>query len=360
MFYSRQKKLNQEIKKHNLDMLLITNQTNIFYLLGLKTEDSLLLAAAERYFFITDARFKEESKNYFNHFKNIQLIIESPQKPRKIIIQEIMAGLGAKKIGFEAKNLSFFSYQNLKLSLGKKAILVPVPGLVENLRIIKDKNEIDIIRRAVKITKEAFMYLGRILKPGQREVDLAREIEYFIRLKGASGPAYDLIIASGKESSKPHAKISSQVIKNNNLIMADMGVVFKEYNSDLTRTFFLGKIPSNLKKIKEIVTLAQKRAIDLIKPGVEISLLDQAARGYIKSQGYGDNFVHSLGHGLGLAVHESPAISSRNKQKLEEGMVFTVEPAIYLPGQGGVRIEDVVLVTKKGCVVLSDDLNQSI
>lgn len=360
MISTRQIRLNHELKKHNLDAFLISKEINIFYLLGIKTDSSLLIATPAKYFFITDSRFKEECKNKFRSAKNIEVIIESAKKPRKLIIEEITAKLKAERIGFEAKSLSFFNYQRLKLGVGRKAALVPVNDLVESLRLIKDAGEIKLIQEAIKITRQAFLHLKGQIKPGRRAIDLAREVEHFIRLKGASNASFDLIIAPGKDSSKPHAPISGQIIKNNQLILADMGVTFKEYNSDLTRTIFLGKIPSNLKKIKEIVTKAQSQAIKAIKPGVEIALLDKIARDYITAQGYGQNFLHSLGHGVGLQVHESPAINSQNLQQLREGMVFTVEPGIYLPGVGGVRIEDMVLVTKKGCAVLSDDLNQSV
>lgn len=360
MFSTRRSRLKQELKKHNLDAFLISNHTNLLYLLGLKTENSLLLATPKKYFFITDSRFKEESQTAFGHNKNIELRIETSKEARKLIIREIILDAGAKRIGFEAKDLSFFDYEKLKLNLAKRATLVPIPGLVESLRLIKDADEIKLISGAVKITQQAFLYLGRILKPGRREIDLARSIEHFIRLKGASGAAFDLIIASGLVSSRPHAPISKQIVKNNQTILADIGVTFNDYNSDLTRTFFLGRIPSNLKKIKEIVIEAQARAIKAIRPGVEISFIEKCARDYIINQGYGTNFIHSLGHGIGLQVHESPSLTSLNRHQLEEGMVFTVEPGIYIPGYAGVRIEDMVLVTNKGCRVLSHDLDQSI
>jgi Xaa-Pro aminopeptidase len=204
----------------------------------------------------------------------------------------------------------------------------------------------------------ALEFIKDFISVGRTEIEIAAELERFIRYNGASRSAFDIIVASGQNSSFPHHLTSQKKIKNNEPVLIDIGVDYLGYKSDLTRVFFLGKINSCLKRIYDIVVEAQNRAIKKIKPGVNISSIDAAARQYIAHQGFGSYFGHNLGHGVGIEVHEKPYISDKENGVLVPGMVLTVEPAIYLPNRFGIRVEDEILVTQKRCEVLSGALNK--
>ena len=230
--------------------------------------------------------------------------------------------------------------------------------LVEGSRLIKDETEISLIRDSVAILENAVLYFESMLKPGLSENDLASRTEYFIRAASGEWASFEIIVASGPNSAFPHARPGDRIIKPNDMVLLDLGVSYDGYKSDLTRVFFLGRINDKQKKIYGIVKEAQRRSIKAVKPGAKISKIDGIARGFITDKGFGGRFSHSLGHGIGLEVHESPSISSRNHAEIKPGMVFTIEPAVYLPGWGGIRIEDMVLVTKKGFEVLTDDIDK--
>ena len=205
---------------------------------------------------------------------------------------------------------------------------------------------------------DALRYIREFLSCGRSELEIAAELERFIRYHGAQSASFDIIVASGINSSYPHHLTSPKKLKSGESLVIDMGVNYRGYKSDLTRVFFLGKITLLVRRIYDIVRNAQQKAIARIKPGSSIREVDEAARSYIAQKGYGRYFGHNLGHGIGLEVHEAPKISSRQEGRLKEGMVFTIEPGIYLPGKFGIRIEDLVLVTKKGCEVLSGSLDK--
>jgi Xaa-Pro aminopeptidase len=232
--------------------------------------------------------------------------------------------------------------------------------LVESFRQIKSKNELSKIKKAIEITKLAFQYAKTIIRVGVRENELACLLESFIKERGADSFSFDIIVASGQNTSYPHYKTSKKRLKKGEVLLIDMGVNYLGYKSDLTRIFFLDKITPVIRRIYNIVLMAQERAIKNIKPGVPISEIDRTARQFITRQGFGRYFGHSLGHGIGLEVHEDPHISFKNNNLLTENMIFTVEPAIYLPGRLGIRIEDMVLVTPNGAEILSGDIDKSI
>ncbi|MDD5255407.1 MAG: M24 family metallopeptidase, partial [Candidatus Omnitrophica bacterium] len=237
--------------------------------------------------------------------------------------------------------------------------LAPAGGTIEGFRKVKTAGELQKMREATRIAREALEFCRGILSPGIKELEVAAEIERFIRYNGAYGPGFETIVASGPNSSRPHHLTSSRRLCAQEPVIIDLGVDYQGYNSDLTRTFFLGKMTPLFSKVYAIANEAQRRAIAAIRPQVFANKVDTCARQYITRKGYGGFFTHSLGHGVGLEVHEAPRISGTNcKDPLKTGMVFTVEPGIYLPGKFGVRIEDMVLVTRKGCEVLSGSLNQ--
>src|SRR3989338_8488230 len=213
--------------------------------------------------------------------------------------------------------------------------LIPAYGPVEELRQIKTAEELEKIKKAIQITIKAFKFIKDFISPGKKEIEVAGELERFIRYSGARSSAFDIIVASGPNSSFPHHLTSQRKLKNNEHVLVDLGVEYLGYKSDLTRVFFLGKISSTVSKIYDTVRKAQDKAIKNIKPAVQINKIDTAARQYITQKGYGGFFGHNLGHGIGLEVHEEPRISGREDNRLKAGMVFTIEPAIYLPNKFG-------------------------
>jgi Xaa-Pro aminopeptidase len=267
--------------------------------------------------------------------------------------------LGLKKLGFESKSLSYAEFKSIKIELASGIDFISTFDLVESLREIKSKPEIARIRKAVKINIEALELARKIIKPGLTEKELAIKLENFIKAKNVD-LAFDTIVASGPNSAMPHAPITNRKLKLNESVLIDIGVVFQGYRSDLTRVCFLGKIPLYFRKIYDSVRASQEAAIKKISPGKRISDIDKIARNFLNQRKLGEFFGHSLGHGVGRETHENPLVSSKNKARLRENMVFTVEPAVYLKGKFGIRIEDMVLVKRNNCEVLSGALDKSI
>lgn len=333
-------------KDHKLDAFLVTKATNVAYLSGFKGNDSILVLTTGKRFFITDSRYAEESVLTLKGY-DIRIARRSCYEEAVKIVRRYHL----KRVGFESGNVSFATAHGLINAL-KGVRLVPHKGLIEDMRSIKEPDEICSIRASANITKDVLNNIIKRLTPGSREDALAGEIEISFIKKGASA-AFEPIVASGRNASKPHAIPSASRLERNSMVMIDLGCTLNGYNSDLTRTIPLGKPAGILQKIYEVVREAQRLAIRKIRPGALISDVDKAARGYIKNRGYEKYFGHALGHGIGLDVHEQPAISVHSKGILKPGMVFTVEPAVYLPGKGGVRIEDMALVTDDGCELLT-------
>ena len=337
------------LKAQRLDCLLLSNSPNVSYAAGFLAPDSYLIASANNLILITDFRY---TADFRSKAKAPVEIIETRDGTFRTICETLRKNK-LKKVGFESRHLSFAECQAL-LDLSKKKIAwIPLEETLEPLRQIKEAAEIELIKKAIQITEKTYNFIKPLLKPGIRELKLAAEIERFIRLQGATSAAFDIIVASGPNSSYPHASISPRIINKGEPVVIDLGVTYNGYKCDLTRTFFLGKINAIVREADMIVKEAQQRAIKAIKPDVPINLIDGAARNYISLKGFGDNFGHSLGHGIGLEVHEAPSINKRNKLLLKKGMIFTIEPGIYIPGSFGIRREDMVLVTDNGVEVLS-------
>ncbi|MFH1202275.1 MAG: Xaa-Pro peptidase family protein [Candidatus Omnitrophota bacterium] len=339
--------------KENLSGLLINHPANIQYLSDYRGQESYLIISAKHTVFLTDFRYIEEAKTALKGIE-VRQITEAHFESLSGVIKD----LGLKRLGFEAEYTSVLEHKKLKSLLAKGVELIPTTDLVEKLRLVKDSSEVKKIRSAIELTGKALKFFNSILKPGVKEIDLAAELGRFIKKNGGLAEAFPIIIASGKNSSYPHAALTHKPIKRGEPVMVDLGVDFLGYKSDLTRIFFLDKISPRIRSIYDVVREAQERAFKRIKPGSPISQIDKAAREYIVQKGYGKFFGHSLGHGIGLEVHEGPPISSRNNDCIIPGMVFTIEPAIYLPGKFGIRIEDDVLVTEKGAKILSDSINK--
>ena len=344
----RLKNLYSQLKQRKLDALLVSLPANISYLTGALSRDAYFLVSLKKNVYFTDSRYTEEAKVFL---KKTSLL----KKCNGMVfghIGQTIKELKLKKVGFEERYLPFAEFSKIKEQAQTKFDLIPTHGLVEDLRQVKDASEIKKIKAAARITHLALAHIKKFILPGVKEVEIAGEIERFIRYQGATAAAFDIIVASGPNASKPHHLTGERKLQKNDLVLIDLGVQFQGYKSDLTRVFFLGKIIVLVRKAYEIVLKAQKLALQRIRPGAEMAEIDRVAREYIAAQGYGKNFTHNLGHGVGLEIHEEPRISSREASALKPGMVFTVEPGVYLPGKFGIRIEDMVLVTQKGYEVL--------
>ena len=341
-------------RRHGADAFFVTKPENVRYLSGYSAGDAYLLLAKGRRFLITDPRYYLQAKKDAKDFEMV--IAKGPVSQALAVLSK---RLKLKKIGFEPAHLTHLAHEKVAGKLAETSVgFLPLVDAVEELRQMKDETEIALIRDSVVILENAVLYFEAMLRPGLSENDLASRMEYFIRAASGERASFEIIVASGPNSAFPHARPSDRIIRPNDMVLLDLGVSYRGYKSDLTRVFFLGKINVKQKRIYGIVKEAQRRSIEAIKPGAKISEIDGIARGFINDKGFGRRFRHSLGHGIGLEVHESPSISSRNHAEIKPGMVFTVEPAVYLPGWGGIRIEDMVLVTKKGCEVLTDDIDK--
>jgi Xaa-Pro aminopeptidase len=253
--------------------------------------------------------------------------------------------LGGKKLGFEAQGVSYATYQALRKAIhelpeGDRPDLKPTTNLVESLRVIKEPGEIEALQAAVTLGDEAFEHVAERIEPGWTEKQVAWEIEKYVREHGGEGLSFDTIVGAGPWGALPHAQPRDHVIAKGEGVVIDMGVKLNGYVSDLTRTIFMGKADAEFRKIYDIVLGAQLTAEELVRPGMTGNEAHMLAAKVIDEAGYGDKFGHGLGHGVGLQVHEPPRVGSTSEDKLEDGMVFTIEPGIYLPGWGGVRIED--------------------
>lgn len=340
-------KIYKKLEKESLDALLVSKEVNVSYLSGFSGSDSVLIISNEKNFLITDSRFTQQARNQTRNFE----IITRNFNLFKAIAKAVKL-LKIKKLGFESQWLSFKEYELLK-NLISPMDFIDTFEFVEKIREIKDQEEIKLIKKAAAIAKEALSQTVKNLKAGQSEIEIAAKIDYIMKLNGAAKAAFDTIVASGPNSSMPHAPISKRKIKPREPVIVDLGACFEGYNSDLTRTVFLDKITDEFKRTYEIVRTAQERAISAIKPSVKKAKIDSLAREYIAKKGFAKAFLHPIGHGIGREIHENPSISQKVSGVLKEGMVFSVEPGIYLPGKGGIRIEDMVLVTKTGCEVLT-------
>jgi len=338
--------LKDELKAKALDSILITNRTNVAYLSGFQGHDGVALVTLGEDFFITDSRYIEEARDALDGFC-VKLVETSICDT----VSEIISKKRLKRAGFEAMDLPYGVATRLHKAV-KSAKLLPCKDIVEKLRAVKDAEEIVLIRNSIRVNKRVFESVIGKVKPGVSEISLARTIEAAFFDEGAKS-AFEPIVASGKNASKPHAIPTDAAIRDNSFVMIDMGARLDGYCSDLTRMITLGRVTGKFKEIYNIVRTAQEAAIKAVRPGVMVREIDAAGRSHIASKGFGKYFGHSIGHGIGLDVHEKPTVSGMNDSVALPGMVFTIEPAIYIPKFGGVRIEDIVLVTDKGCEVLT-------
>ena len=352
---TRLQKLIAQFDSAGIDAFLISSWPNVTYVSGFMGTESWLLVSRKAKYFITDSRYSEQAEKEAKGFK----IILRDKKSVPELVLDMANQWRSKKVGFESSIITHSFYRQLEKQLGADR-LVATQGLVEKLRISKDDSEIFLLKKSAEIAVKGYHYIRQCARPGMRERELQARLEHFTKMLGAEKPAFDIIIAGGARSSMPHAMTGENPVQNHQLVLVDMGVVYNGYHSDLTRPFFLGKMSGFQKKIYDIVWNAQRRGIAKAGPGVPARVVDAACRDYIEKKGYGRYFGHGTGHGVGLEIHEAPTVSSRSSTLLEPGMVITVEPGIYLPGKFGVRIEDMVLITKNGNEVLTRGLDESV
>lgn len=349
VFAKRRDKLRSQLRQANLDALLVTSFTNVSYLTGFTGDDSYLLVGKKQSVLLSDERYTTQLEQ---ECPDLELAIRGPGKKMLASVEQEVGQLKARRLGVEADSMTVALHTALANSLGQ-VTLVACEGWVEQLRIIKDKEEIARTRVACDQARRAFEVVRATLTPEMTELEVAADLEYQARRFGAKCLSFPAIVATGARAALPHASPTRQKIGAADFTLIDWGVNEGQYMSDLTRILVTGKISPKLQKIYHVVLKAQLAGIDAIRPGVACEDVDRAARDIITKAGFGKQFGHGLGHGTGLNIHEAPRLAQGQTTILKPGMIVTVEPGIYLPGWGGVRIEDDVLVTRGGHEVLT-------
>ena len=347
MLKSRRSRLDQFFDDYTLDALLLTSLENIRYLSGFSGSDGVLLLTRDKAWFLCDSRYATQAAAEVYDAE----ICEFSAKYEAVC--SLITDQGIKRFGIEATHMLVSDFRRLSESL-KGSEIVGIGESLDAIRSCKDSLEIELLGRVASLASASLQsILASFLKPGITENDLALELEIGMRRRGADARAFDFIVASGTRGAMPHGRASDKVLRSGELVTIDFGAVKDGYHSDETVTVAVGRPGERESEIHEIVKQAHDRAIAAVRPGMNCRELDAVARDYIRDRGYGDCFGHGLGHGVGLNIHEKPVISPRSETVIQEGMVFTIEPGIYIPGFGGVRIEDTVVVTADGCRVLT-------
>lgn len=345
----RMKRVREALQRRGLDGFLVTSLLNIRYLTGFTGTNALLIISSRNSILLTDVRYALQAKH------------EVGQKLRVVVTRNGLYAEAARRgllqqgstFGFEAHQVTYAHYRTLR-KLFPGVSFASTRDLVEEIMLVKDEEEIASIRRAAKISDRVFNEVRHMIRPGVRELEVAAEISYLHRRYGAEGDAFEIIVASGERSALPHARASSKHIRSGELVTLDFGCVVNGYHSDITRTICVEKASRRARQLYEAVLDAQRAAIESARAGMWARDLDAVARKRIVRAGLGTYFQHSLGHGLGLHVHERPRVSRRSTEQLKAGSVITIEPGVYIPGFGGVRIEDDVLLHDTGCELLSN------
>jgi len=344
-------RINRILNRNNVlgvEAYLIMKPENIYYLSGFSGSSAAIIIYKDKKIFLTDFRYMEQAKKQVKNFQ----IEEIERGLLKGISQRINEN-NIKKIAFESSYVNHSQYLALNKLL-KDVEFVSDPGGLEIIRMIKSDKEIILIKDAINSAEKVLEEVLPLIVPGFTEREISSELEYRFRKFGGDSSSFLPIVAAGKNSACPHHVPTDYKFQNGDILKIDFGLKKNGYCSDMTRSFFMGNITKKGKLIYDIVLKAQEEAINIIQPGIKASLVDETARKIINNSGYGEYFGHGLGHGIGLEVHERPSISNTNNVFLRPGMIFTVEPGIYIPDFGGIRIEDIILVTDRGCENLSN------
>ncbi len=354
----RMNRLRETLKDQDFDTLLVLGDDNRRYLSGFTGKDGqfdesagALFISSTKQLLATDSRYEMQAQKEAPQFE-----VYCHKRGLAQALPGILEILGTKRLGFESVRLSCLQFEKFKEEFkkwGGSVSLTPTEGLVEGLRMIKDQEELEAIRQSLAISESIFENIRNKLEKGKSEKDLAWSIEKALREKGAEAIAFPTIVAFGANGASPHAIPTDRFIEKGQPLLFDWGCVLKGYCSDISRTIVIGKPDDTFKKVYQVVRDAQSMAIEAIKPGMSTQDIDKIAREHIAANGFGDYFGHGLGHGVGLATHEKPHLSPHKPTNLELGMVTTVEPGIYIPGWGGVRLENMVVVENHGATVLN-------
>ena len=337
----RREHLLADLPELQVDALLITRLPNVRYLSGFTGSNGQLLITETEALFLTDPRYEEQARREVPDLRRETYYPEFVAR-----LGEICLELGAPRVGFEAAGLTYKTYQ--KLAEAGAVEVVPMGEVVEPLRWVKDAEELSLIEQAQELTDHAYDLATAKLAEGMTEKEVALELEQAMRQAGAEGSAFDSIVAFGENAAEPHHRPNDRALSPGDVVKFDFGCVVEGYHSDMTRTVAFGEPPGELVEIHELVLRAQRAGVEALRPGVTGGTADKAAREVIREAGYGDRFGHSLGHGVGLEIHEGPGLRRESTDVIPEGAVVTVEPGVYLPGRGGVRIEDMVVVETDG------------
>ncbi len=343
----RLRRCRQLMHRHSLGAYLVTARADQIYLTGFDGEDGAALITAGGVTLVTDGRFGEVL-NRQAPWADVVL----RRGPLEDAVAQAIRSRRPRTVGVQANRLPLQLYQSLQQRC-RPIRLTAAPPLVDGLRLTKDPTELRKIRKAIRIAEAAFAATRGEIRVGMTESEVAACLEYEMKRRGASGPSFETIVAEGPNAALPHARPGKRCIKDGSLLLIDWGAVCDHYCSDLTRVLFVGKIRPRLKRLYQIVLEAQEKALAAIAPGKRVCDIDKAARDHITAAGYGPAFIHGLGHGIGLDIHEEPRLKYGLQDRLEVGMVVTVEPGIYIAGSAGIRIEDDVLVTARGHQILT-------
>lgn len=345
---ARLPRLRERMEQEALPALMVTNITNVQYLSGFTGSAGTLLITPARALIVVDSRYFLQAEREAPLFEMVKVI--APKKVHEVVAETVSA-LAPRELGFET-SVSYGAYAQWSEKL-PNVPLKPVKDMIERMRLVKDAEEIEHLRAAAAIADACFAHVLGFLRPGITERDVAVEIECFVRRQGARAESFETIVASGPQAASPHAHATDKVILAGELVKMDFGAIYQGYASDITRTVAVGHADDRQREVYGVVLEAQEAAIRAIRPGVSGIEVDKVARDVIAGCGFGDYFGHSLGHSLGRSVHDGAGFSQTSEITVERGMVMTVEPGIYIPDWGGVRIEDDILVTESGAEVLT-------
>jgi Xaa-Pro aminopeptidase len=349
-YRGRQRRLAQAAEARRLDALLVTHLPNIRYLCGFRGSAGVLLVADGRFTFFTDGRYREQARS---EVQDAKVIVPKGTIPLMDAAARALADCRAKVVGVESEHMSVAAEAKLAHSLRPKARIRPTQGFVEEQRVVKEPAEVERIRAAVCLASSLFDQTVAAIRPGVAEQVVAAELEYAARKAGADGMSFETIVAAGLRSALPHGRASTHPIPRRGFVVLDFGVILRDYCSDMTRTVYVGTPSREVRRMYQAVRSAQEAALEVAQPGRTVGEVDRAARSVLRRAGLAQYFTHSTGHGVGLEIHEPPRIARGQQQVLMPGMVITIEPGAYVPGYGGVRIEDMVVVTTTSCEVLT-------
>jgi Xaa-Pro aminopeptidase len=348
LYVQRRRLLVRELRQRHLGCLLVTHPANWYYLTGFTGESGVLCISHRGATLITDGRFTTQAKQ-----EAPGLQIELQKGALYAAVGEWLKKRGVRRVGYDPEQWTVAQLKALHSSAGAKCRVSEAGGLVEAQRTRKSSQELAVMRKAAVLAGEVVESALKLIKPGVREMEISAEIEYQMKKRGASGPSFETIVASGNRAALPHARPTSKRLRKNELVVLDLGVILAHYCSDITRTVYLGRPTSRIREWYRAVQEANQTAVTTVRAGITCGEVDAAARGVLQKHGLANYFIHSTGHGVGLEVHEAPRVARGQAIRLEAGNVITIEPGVYVEGVGGIRIEDDVAVGVRGGEVLT-------